>query len=141
MGAPKGKPWSEARRAAQRPSLVGIPAYRSYRNAKARCRNNSGDYHLYAGRGIKFLFESYEQFFAELGPRPKGMSLDRIDNNGHYEPGNVRWATPEQQIANSRNEGRIRKAQAQWAKSRKKMMRGIHRRKWNATIGNWGKAA
>jgi hypothetical protein len=56
----------------------------------------------YGGRGIKFLFDSFEQFFAELGPRPKGKTLDRIENDGNYEPGNVQWATPTEQLAHRR---------------------------------------
>ena len=60
------------------------------------------NYANYGGRGIKFLFTSFEQFFAELGPRPKGKSVDRINNDGHYEPGNVQWATRSEQRKNQR---------------------------------------
>jgi len=52
--------------------------------AKQRCTNpKCKRYPGYGGRGIKFLFESYEQMFAELGPCPAGKCLDRIDNNGN----------------------------------------------------------
>jgi hypothetical protein len=79
------------------------PEYVSYRDAKHRCRKTwRQDYPRYGGRGIEFRFDSFNQFYAELGPRPAGMTLDRIDNNGHYETGNVRWATPTQQRANQR---------------------------------------
>lgn len=78
--------------------------YSAYIAAKMRCVNpNNPRYMSYGGRGIEFRFTSFEQFFAELGPRPAGMSLDRESNDGHYEVGNVRWATPAQQRKNQRH--------------------------------------
>src|ERR1019366_2810919 len=75
--------------------------YAAYMNAKYRCTNPKAQgYAGYGGRGIEFLFSSFEQFYSELGPQPKGKTLDRIENGGNYEPGNVRWATPKQQAAN-----------------------------------------
>jgi hypothetical protein len=64
----------------------------------------------YGARGIEFRFTSFAQWFAELGPRPEGKdakgralySVDRINNDGHYEVGNVRWATALEQVHNSR---------------------------------------
>jgi len=79
------------------------PEYYAYEHAKARCQNPSAQhYESYGGRGIKFLFESFEDFFRCVGTRPVGLSLDRIDNNGHYEPGNLRWATRKEQLYNKR---------------------------------------
>jgi hypothetical protein len=79
------------------------PEYRSYWAAWTRCTNpKHHNFRHYGGRGIEFRFDSFEAFFAELGQRPKGKTLDRIDVNGHYEPGNVRWATAKEQIANRR---------------------------------------
>jgi hypothetical protein len=77
--------------------------YRAYQGAKDRCTNpNSKKWKDYGGRGILFLFDSFEQFLAELGPKPLGRSLDRINTDGHYTPGNVRWATPYEQTHNRR---------------------------------------
>lgn len=78
-------------------------AYRSYICAKNRCTNpNNSHWANYGGRGVQFLYTSFEQFFAELGPRPPQQTLDRIENNGHYEPGNCQWATRKHQIHNRR---------------------------------------
>lgn len=65
---------------------VNQGAYKSYSTAKRRVEAN----HKGAYGHVEFRFNSYEEFLAELGPRPEGMTLDRIDSNGHYEPGNVR---------------------------------------------------
>jgi hypothetical protein len=79
------------------------PEWRAYHDAKARCNNpRHKRFTDYGGRGIRFLFTSFDQFIANLGLRPEGLTLDRINNDGHYEPGNVRWATDEQQIKNRR---------------------------------------
>ena len=79
--------------------------YSAYRAAKRRCTNpRTSDYERYGGRGVQFRFESFEQFFSALGPKPtRCHSIDRFpDPNGHYEPGNVRWATAKQQANNRR---------------------------------------
>jgi hypothetical protein len=74
-------------------------------NAKGRCTNvHNKDYLDYGGRGIKFLFNAFQEFFTELGSKPSHQhSLDRKDNDGNYEPGNVRWATKVEQRNNRRN--------------------------------------
>jgi hypothetical protein len=77
----------------------------AYYDARRRCTN---PYHLtnkinYKDKGVKFLFESFEQFIDHIGPRPVGTSLDRIDNEGDYKIGNVRWAIPRQQAQNKSN--------------------------------------
>jgi hypothetical protein len=80
------------------------PEYVSYTNARTRCTNpNSDDWKDYGGRGIEFRFQCFEEFFLVLGlkPTPK-HSLDRINTDGHYEFGNVRWATASQQMRNRR---------------------------------------
>ena len=82
---------------------INTAEYRSYTHAKTRCTNpRTINYQNYGGRGIKFLFTSFEEFYKELGPRPKWTTLDRKDNSGNYEKGNVRWATDVQQQNNRR---------------------------------------
>lgn len=80
------------------------PEYSSFEAAKRRCtRPKNSNYAQYGGRGIQFKFGSFEKFLAELGPRPEGTTLDRYPNkDGHYEPGNVRWATLSEQSKNQR---------------------------------------
>jgi len=88
-------------------------AYVSYTCAKKRCLNlRNKDYYNYGARGIKFLFTSFEQFFAEVGHRPLGKTIDRIDVNGHYEPGNVTWSTPLEQSRNKRPRAKKRNKKA-----------------------------
>lgn len=83
------------------------PEYRSYRGAKERCQNKKHHkYLIYGGRGIEFRFNNFEEFYNELGPKPEPKSkysVDRKKNNGHYERGNVRWATAKEQANNRRN--------------------------------------
>ncbi len=81
------------------------PTFMAYMNAKMRCKSPQAyvKWHNYGGRGIEFRFSSFEEFYADVGEKPSpGLSLDRIDNNGHYEPGNVRWTDWTTQNANRR---------------------------------------
>lgn len=76
---------------------------------KERCLSEScKDYRHYGGRGIKICqrWMQYENFVADMGERPSGMTLDRIEVNGDYEPGNCRWATQQVQLLNRRAPGK-----------------------------------
>lgn len=79
--------------------------YRAWAHMKARCDNpNVERYPHYGGRGISYAtkWASFPAFLADMGEAPDGCSLDRIDVNGNYEPGNCRWATAKQQARNTR---------------------------------------
>ncbi len=85
--------------------------YRVWAGMMSRCNNLSHNaYHNYGGRGIRVCerWRTYENFLADMGRKPSPeLSLDRIDNDGNYEPSNCRWATIKEQIANQRhNAGR-----------------------------------
>ena len=76
--------------------------YHSYNAAKARCTIvTNNEYHRYGAKGIKFLFNTFEEFINEVGRKPsRKHSIDRIKPCGNYEVGNIRWATPKEQANN-----------------------------------------
>lgn len=84
------------------PSYVHSREYAAFYRARRRCIDPEYAYWpRYGGRGIKFLFKTFQQFFACLGPKPSSdHSLDRINNDGNYAPGNCRWATASEQRRN-----------------------------------------
>jgi hypothetical protein len=92
------------RRAAVR-GAQETPGYRSWTNMRDRCQNpNNASYYNYGERGITVCerWDDLANFLADMGEQPPGMSLDRIDPDGKYEPKNCRWATEWQQLINRR---------------------------------------
>lgn len=90
---------------------VRHPEYTAWCSAKQRCTNpRNPAWRDYGGRGIRMTPEwvdSFAAFIAHIGPKPSPeYTLDRIDNDGHYEPGNVRWTTRKEQTRNRRARGK-----------------------------------
>jgi hypothetical protein len=83
-----------------------MPEYKVWTGMKMRCQNpNAHGYKYWGGRGIKLCerWQSFENFIADMGPRPSDKhSIDRIDNDKHYEPGNCHWVTRDTQRKNQR---------------------------------------
>ena len=79
--------------------------YNSWYSMKERCLNpNKDNYSAYGGRGIKICdrwLESFDNFVDDMGKRPEGTTLDRIDSNGNYEPSNCKWSTYSEQTLNT----------------------------------------
>jgi hypothetical protein len=99
------------------------PAHRSWMSMRQRCLNSKNPaFHNYGGRGITICdrWSSFENFLADMGQPPDGMEIERNNVNGNYEPGNCRWATPQEQANNKRatvrvtHEGRTQTIK-QWA--------------------------
>jgi len=84
--------------------MKGTPEYRAWKAMRDRCRH-ANHFKNYSGRGIKVCdrWDNFMVFFGDVGSQPSPKhTLDRINNNGNYEPGNVRWETRQQQAVNTR---------------------------------------
>jgi len=90
---------------ALRHGLADSRIHRSWMSMRRRCEDhNHSAYANYGGRGIVVCarWQKFENFAADMGPMPRGYTLDRIDVNGNYEPSNCRWASYKQQARNTR---------------------------------------
>ena len=83
---------------------MDMKTYMAWWSAKRRCTNPTDPAYInYGKRGIKMLWDSYEDFVHDMGYSPKGYWLDRINNDGNYEYGNCRWVNPQESARNRRN--------------------------------------
>lgn len=92
-------------RKAERHGMTDTPAYKSWSSMMSRCRNpKAPDYADYGGRGIRVCnrWSSFTAFHLDMGDRPPGTTLDRIDPDENYEPSNCRWSDAATQAANKR---------------------------------------
>jgi hypothetical protein len=100
------------------------PEYRVWTSMIQRCTNPARrGYPSYGGRGIVVCerWRDFPSFLADMGARPAGKTLDRINNDGNYEPGNCRWATQREQCANTRSNKNftingVTKNQSEWCR-------------------------
>lgn len=122
-----------------RHGMYGTPTYKSWSEMKCRCKNPSHSKgNCYAGISYCEEWESFEIFYRDMGKRPEGTTLDRINPYGNYEPSNCRWADYHTQATNKRNSryltlNGITRHISEWSK-----ITGIKRRTISARILNYG---
>jgi hypothetical protein len=105
------------------------PEYNTFQHAQGRCNDkNHISYKNYGGRGIEFRLKSVDDIISSIGRRPSpDHSIDRIDNDGHYEIGNIRWATRSEQMKNRRYTEKFVKASRRNMLHARKFLKGSQR--------------
>ena len=122
----------------RRHGMTETPTHNSWWSMLERCtKPKHKDYALYGGRGIVVCerWSLFENFLADMGERPPGMTLDRVDVNGNYEPGNCRWATAKQQALNRRRSSRTKLTEADVRRIREMGSEGVSQRQIALAIG------
>lgn len=126
-----------------RHDMCGTPTWRSWNGMIQRCTNEKAPaWEYYGGRGITVCpqWRDFVAFLADMGIRPEGKTLDRVDPDGSYEPGNCRWATMREQQRNRRDcntftLGGVTLTLQEWAERTGiayEALRGRYRRNWPA---------
>lgn len=114
---------TESKRSPKTHGLCSTKSYFIHKSMMARCYNeNDSSYHNYGGRGI-YVVDSWhdvENFYADMGEKPDGLSIERLDNDGPYSPENCKWGTRKEQANNTRQNVRLKYGAeemtvAQWA--------------------------
>ncbi|MCK4499607.1 hypothetical protein KAU11_03870 [Candidatus Babeliales bacterium] len=93
------------RKSREKHGMSNTSIYRIWVNMQRRCNYpKDPSYKYYGGRGIKVCerWNSFKNFYLDMGDKPEGLTLERKDNNGNYEPGNCEWASRKTQTRNSR---------------------------------------
>lgn len=111
------------------------PLYQTWLGMRARCNNrNHHSYPYYGGRGIRVCdrWDNFRNFVIDMGPRPTGFSIDRVNNDGNYEPENCRWSDQKTQ-ANNRKQYSNRSKRGPYKDTRSGCV-GVY---WNADTRSW----
>lgn len=119
--------------------MAATPTYSSWTAMMSRCyRSKTNDYESYGGRGIRVFerWHGFEAFYADMGDRPEGKTLDRINSNTNYGPGLCRWATSREQARNHRNNVWVEAFGQKMIITDWSEQTGIHQRTIRARIAN-----